>query len=219
MNDKRNTSGINFSEIRQQMQHNVKQAKINVYQSKRQEVNAVKEQLQEYRAKKQNDLESDYQQKKLRSKGIKQQVESSNHNYKDFLLKKQSRLQEEFNERVGAEKKRIYELEIEAQKLEKIEELLIKELQETQEEEKQAYRELEEAMVIASQSKKDRLGISQGFNDSSSGKEAMAQMYSSYTKSGGIKSAKSGRANRNSQAFNSAAPVGSKPALAANENH
>ena len=94
-------------------------------------MNAVKEQLQEQRAKKQNDLESDYQMKKLRSKGIKQQVESSNQNYKEFLQKKKSRLHEEFNERVGAEKKRIYELEIEAQKLEKIEEILIKELQET----------------------------------------------------------------------------------------
>lgn len=155
--------------------------------------------MQEYRAKKQNDLESDYQQKKLRSMGIKQQVESSNQNYKEFLLKKKSRLQEEFSERVTQEKKRIYELELEAQKLEKIEELLIKELQETQEEEKLAYRELEEAMVIASQSKKDRLGIStQGFNESSSGKDAVQQMHSSYTKSGGIKSAKSGKANRNS---------------------
>jgi len=44
--------------------------------------------------------------------------------------------------------------------LEKLEEQLIRELQETQDEEREAYRELEEAMLAASVSKRERVGLS-----------------------------------------------------------
>lgn len=59
-----------------------------------------------------------------------------------------------------AEKKLIYAFEKEAQELEKEEMDLIDEVKQIQQEEIEAYRELEEAMLTAKISKKDR--VSQG---------------------------------------------------------
>lgn len=53
----------------------------------------------------------------------------------------------------------IYKFEREAQKLEGMEEELIKRLQKIQEEEKEAFAELEQAMITASLAKRDRLEI------------------------------------------------------------
>lgn len=58
------------------------------------------------------------------------------------------------------EKRLIYKFEAEAQELEQLEERLIQELQETQDEEREAYKELEEAMIEASVGKRERLGLS-----------------------------------------------------------
>ena len=61
--------------------------------------------------------------------------------------------------KIDGEKKLIYKYESEAQQLEKFEEDLILELQAVQDEEREAYKELEEAMLEASISKKDRIGM------------------------------------------------------------
>jgi len=49
--------GVAFVELRRAQQMQIKQAKTDLYQSKRQEVLAVKEQLGEIRLKKQKDIE------------------------------------------------------------------------------------------------------------------------------------------------------------------
>ena len=82
--------------------------------------------------------------------------------YRDFQLKKKNKLKEEFREKTDNEKRLIYKYEGEAQELEKLEERLIVELQETQDEERLAYKELEEAMVEASIGKRERLGLNSG---------------------------------------------------------
>lgn len=61
--------------------------------------------------------------------------------------------------KVEHEKKLIYEFEQKAQQLEAHEEALIKRLQHIQNEEKEAFTELEQAMITASLAKRDRLEI------------------------------------------------------------
>lgn len=79
---------------------------------------------------------------------------------KEYQDKKKNQLKDEYKEKTEGEKRLIYKYESEAQQLERLEEQLIKELQETQDEEREAYRELEEAMLAASVSKRDRVGLS-----------------------------------------------------------
>ena len=85
-------------------------------------------------------------------------MQSSVMHVQDYQDKKKGLLKNEYKDRTTKEKKMIYEYEAEAQQLEKLEETLIQELQDTQEEEREAYKELEEAMLEASRSKRERLG-------------------------------------------------------------
>ena len=65
----------------------------------------------------------------------------------------------ELKAKTEEEKRLIYQYEKEAQKLEAMEEQLIKRLQNIQEDEKVAFQELEQAMITASMARKDRLEI------------------------------------------------------------
>lgn len=143
-----------------------------MYKSKRQDVQAVKDQLSEYQQKKKNDIETEAQQKRIRSLGIKGQVQESAQQFRQFQLKKKNKLKEEFKEKTENEKRLIYKFEGEAQDLEKLEERLIIELQETQDEERAAYKELEEAMVEASIGKRERLGLASDANYGSVGQSS-----------------------------------------------
>ena len=66
---------------------------------------------------------------------------------------------QELKQKTETEKQLIYKFEKEAQELEQMEEKLIKRLQEIQEEEREAFLELEQSMITASLAKKDRLEI------------------------------------------------------------
>ena len=131
-----------------------------MYQCKRQEVKAVKQELQDWRSKKRNDEDTEHHYKKQRSAAIREQIAVSSHHIKEFNDRKKHQLKDEYKEKTEGEKRLIYKYESEAQELERLEEQLIKELQETQDEEREAYRELEEAMLAASVSKKERVGMS-----------------------------------------------------------
>ena len=96
----------------------------------------------------------------MRSEAIKEQMAVSSLHIKEYQDKKRNQLKDEYKEKTEGEKRLIYKYESEAQQLERLEEQLIKELQETQDEEREAYRELEEAMLAASISKRDRVGMS-----------------------------------------------------------
>ena len=65
----------------------------------------------------------------------------------------------EIKAKTEAEKRLIYKYEREAQLLEEQEEKLIKRLQDIQDEEKDAFSELEQAIITASLAKRDRLEI------------------------------------------------------------
>lgn len=65
----------------------------------------------------------------------------------------------EVKAKTEAEKRMIYKYEREAQMLEEQEEQLIRRLQDIQDEEKEAFSELEQAMITASLAKRDRLEI------------------------------------------------------------
>ena len=66
---------------------------------------------------------------------------------------------QELKQKTETEKQLIYKFEKEAQELEQMEEKLIKRLQDIQEEEREAFLELEQSMITASLAKKDRLEI------------------------------------------------------------
>ena len=102
-----------------------------MYQSKKQDVRSVKEHLEEARIRREQEELMKLEVKKQRHQGIKDQCVVSTQGYKEYQIKKQNRLKDQFRSRVDEEKKLIYELEQEAQKLEAKEEALIKELQDT----------------------------------------------------------------------------------------
>ena len=67
----------------------------------------------------------------------------------------------ELKSKTDEEKRLIYKFEKEAQQLESLEEQLIKRLQAIQDEEKAAFKELEQVMIQASMPRKERLEIVQ----------------------------------------------------------
>lgn len=96
-----------------------------MYESKKQDVMDVKNQMNQHRAKKQNDMKQDEIAKKMRIDDIRNQLNTSSKVYNDFKAQKQNRLKNEFKEKIDVEKKMIYNLEYEAQELENMEETLI----------------------------------------------------------------------------------------------
>jgi hypothetical protein len=80
-------------------------------------------------------------------------------NVTQFRQKKVMTTKYELKAKTETEKRLIYKYEREAQLLEEQEEKLIKRLQDIQDEEKDAFSELEQAMITASLAKRDRLEI------------------------------------------------------------
>ena len=90
---------------------------------------------------------------------IKAQKEIGRHKVDQFKKLKAKEVQSESKQKTEQEKKLIYKLEREARELEMMEEQLIKRLQNTQDMEKEAFKELEDAMISASMPKRDRLKV------------------------------------------------------------
>lgn len=87
---------------------------------------------------------------------IRAQREMGKQRVEDFKHLKAKEVQQESKQKTEQERKLIMKLQNEAQKLETMEEQLIKRLQGTQEMEREAFKELEEAMIAASMPKKER---------------------------------------------------------------
>lgn len=85
-----------------------------MYQCKRQEVKAVKEELQGFQSKKRHDEDTDQHYKKERSAAIRQQMAVSSHHIKEFQERKKHQLKDEYKEKTEGEKRLIYKYESEA---------------------------------------------------------------------------------------------------------
>ena len=113
--------GLAFSEVRRHQALSIKQAKLDVYQSKREEVKKVKEDLLQSRLRKQKDMASEEQAKKVRKDSIRAQLKASSQSYQEYLASKQNQLKNDYAERIEKEKALTYMLEQEAQHYEKLE--------------------------------------------------------------------------------------------------
>ena len=76
---------------------------------------------------------------------------------KSYQQNKAALTRQELKQKTEEEKRLIYKFEKEAQQLEQLEEQLIKRLQVIQDEEKAAFKELEEVMILASKPKNHRV--------------------------------------------------------------
>ena len=136
-----------------------------MYMTKKQGVQAVREQLREDALRKEQFNRQEEEQKAQRREGIKSMIAKSKHSVENYRQAKIEQSKSETQAKIDYEKRLIYKYEKEAQELESAEEALIKRLQEIQEEERQAFMELEQSMITASLAKKDRLEIVNEVND------------------------------------------------------
>ena len=136
-----------------------------MYMQKKQGVQAVRDQLREDALRKEQFNRAEEQAKADRREGIKSMINKSKHSVESYRQQKIDQSKSENKAKIEYEKRLIYKYEKEAQELEAAEEGLIKRLQEIQEEERQAFMELEQSMITASLAKKDRLEIVNEVND------------------------------------------------------
>ena len=160
----KNSSQYAYQEQKMRRQQ-VNDAKFNMYMTKKQGVQAVREQLREDALRKEQFNRQEEEQKAQRREGIKSMIAKSKHSVENYRQAKIEQSKSETQAKIDYEKRLIYKYEKEAQELESAEEALIKRLQEIQEEERQAFMELEQSMITASLAKKDRLEIVNEVND------------------------------------------------------
>ena len=113
-----------------------------MYQSKKQTVSLLKDDLEELKKRQLRDIEKEIKSKKDRNESIKNQIFSSTNAFQEYQLKKRHALRDQHKDKIEAEKKLIYAFEKEAQLLEKEEADLIEEVKQIQQEEIEAYTEL-----------------------------------------------------------------------------
>ena len=89
----------------------------------------------------------------MKRESIKQMVAKSKASVAEFQNARVENARAEGREKINHEKQLIYKYEREAQQLEQLEEQLIGRLQGLQQEEKQAFEDLENAMIVASLAK------------------------------------------------------------------
>jgi hypothetical protein len=97
--------------------------------------------------------------KEQKRESIRQMIMKSKMSVEKYRNNRVDQSKQELKQKTETEKQLIYKFEKEAQELEQMEEKLIKRLQEIQEEEREAFLELEQSMITASLAKKDRLEI------------------------------------------------------------
>lgn len=122
--------------------------------------------------------EQDRINKEAKRESIRQMAAKGRQKVQDFGANKIGISKADQRARTEQEKKLIYKYEKEAQNLEATEEALIQRLQMLQDEEKNAFQELEQCMVTASLAKKDRLQIVEEVNEE--------QQYSLQQKEAGV---------------------------------
>ena len=91
--------------------------------------------------------------KAAKRENIRQMIAKSKNSVNDFQQQRLANARAEGREKINYEKQMIYKFEREAQQLELNEEQLISRLQNLQQEEKQAFEDLENAMIVASLAK------------------------------------------------------------------
>ena len=89
----------------------------------------------------------------MKRESIRQMIAKSKNAQQDFAHNRLANARAEGREKINHEKQLIYKYEREAQQLEKEEEALIGRLQNLQVDEKQAFEDLENAMIVASLAK------------------------------------------------------------------
>ena len=108
----------------------VNDAKYNMYMTKKQGVQAVREQLREDAMRKEQFAKQEEEAKQQRREGIKTMIAKSKYSVETFRQSKISANKSETQAKIDYEKRLIYKYEKEAQELEANEEGLIKRLQE-----------------------------------------------------------------------------------------
>lgn len=89
----------------------------------------------------------------MKRESIRQMIAKSKSSVADFQNQRLANARAEGRDKINYEKQLIYKYEREAQQLEMSEEQLIARLQNLQQEEKQAFEDLENAMIVASLAK------------------------------------------------------------------
>lgn len=136
-----------------------------MYVKKRQGVQSVRDKLNEDLDRKRMFEEQDRINKEAKRESIRQMAAKGRAKVQQFGQNKIGISKADQKERTEQEKRLIYKYEKEAQNLEATEEALIQRLQMLQDEEKNAFQELEQCMVTASLAKRDRLQIVEEVNE------------------------------------------------------
>lgn len=128
-------------------------ARYNMYVAKLQGAQAVKTQMREELLRKQMCDVNDQDNKTIKRESIRQMIAKSKSSVVDYQMNKLANARNEARDKINYEKQLIYKYEREAQQLESLEEQLIGRLQNLQFDEKQAFEDLENAMIVASLAK------------------------------------------------------------------
>ena len=149
----RREGGFQAYEEQKHRREQVQNAKYNMYLSKRTGAQAVKHQLKEDLQRKQQFDQHDADMKTMKRESIRQMIQKSKNSVADYQNQRLVQAKAEGRDKINYEKQLIYKYEREAQQLEAQEEQLIGRLQNLQQEEKQAFEDLENAMIVASLAK------------------------------------------------------------------
>lgn len=130
-----------------------------MYSQKREVVKKINHDLEKDILRKELTIEESLKEKALKRESIRQMAMRGKQNIEGYKQSKAQLTRQELKAKTDEEKKMIYKFEKEAQQLEHLEEQLIKRLQNIQDEEKAAFKELEQVMIQASMPRKDRLEV------------------------------------------------------------
>lgn len=137
----------------------IQKKKFDMYSQKREQAKQTQGQLQKDIQRKEWQQMEQLREKELKRESIRQMAAKGKEQAANFRQTKVALTKQEMAVKTEEEKRLIYKLEREAQQLESLEEQLIKRLQQIQDEEKAAFKELETVMIQASMPRKERLEV------------------------------------------------------------
>lgn len=144
-------------EKRQKQNMDIKQKQYLMYESKKSEAENLKKLKAEQKYVKAKLEEEEMLKAQEKKNYLKAQKEMASYKVNEFYNQKFERAREETKKKIESERHTIKNYETEAQELERLEADLLRKLQETQLVEKQAFSQLETAMIDASIPKKMRV--------------------------------------------------------------
>ncbi|TNV80498.1 hypothetical protein FGO68_gene11691 [Halteria grandinella] len=146
-------------ELQKRQRQSIQEARFSMYLVKNQQVKSVKQEIMTEKERYANDLAIQYEQITERKQEIHTQRETAKNAVQNFKWSRASEKQNEFRLKTQNEKRLILQYQYEASELERLEAELLSRLQNTQAMERQAFMELEQAMITASLPKTQRLQI------------------------------------------------------------